>query len=311
MDIIFSAFGVISYFHQPFILPTWFWFTMAVIVLLLAQFLAFHDVRGQRDQARQRLEKEHDPMTVKAKIDHEHRLIKVLEENKSFETLPNGNDQLTSLLYWWQGTFDVCPIPGGRICTDGVRVRVVLNVEERGDWRFLTQHLQDTPFSTALEQWKSAMVQDMASRRALYEAIVEQVKAGVGLPVIQDIDRYEGQPPCVTSYYVRTIYNQVFFKVLGFRLGPKEPSEFFNRSPFTLELGATTVIRAGDAGQAERAKLYLLDAQTKLVDLSESQQVARACGDAKAQTEKLNREIDKVLSGCKLPGSSRCEACPD
>jgi len=37
------------------LLPSWAWFTIGTVALFVAQFLAFHKVRGQRDELRERI----------------------------------------------------------------------------------------------------------------------------------------------------------------------------------------------------------------------------------------------------------------
>ena len=47
--------GTIQVVFASLALPWWLWLTLAFVALVIAQYLAFHDVRMERDQALERL----------------------------------------------------------------------------------------------------------------------------------------------------------------------------------------------------------------------------------------------------------------
>jgi hypothetical protein len=77
--------GVIDYFCEDFIIPipTWGWFAMAVFFLFIAQFLAFHQVRKQRDELKKDLEFSN---SEDAKLDRQKKQLEIekLERDKPY-----------------------------------------------------------------------------------------------------------------------------------------------------------------------------------------------------------------------------------
>ena len=107
-----------------------------------------------------------------------------------------------------------------------------------------------------------------------------------------------------------TIYDQVLSRSLELRHGPKTLEEFVpGPVANTTYLGGIPVVRSADGAQREEAVQLLLRGQAAWVLLPETLAAAQAYRNAKAETDSVIQDIDRLRLTPGFPWGSKCEPC--
>ena len=182
-----------------------------------------------------------------------------------------------------------------------------LDVEEKLEWKYMRQHLENDELWTAINTWKEAMRHDIGLRLALLRQIVSRVESSTALQVSELGTAGEGSG--IDIYYVYSIYDQVFCKAIGIRVAPIQRYQFVFDAPNTVRLGGQSVIRHAEADIRARAVDSFLDAQTSLADIPEVQRAKGAYEDARKKTEEVKRHISRIRLMVAFPKGSTCDGC--
>jgi excisionase family DNA binding protein len=200
------------------------------------------------------------------------------------------------------------PIARGKVeRRNGGRLAIRLFVEEKLEWAYLRQHLQNDELWTAIDAWKRTMTRDIGLRLTLLGQIVRRIESGTGLKVSELGSAGKGSG--IDIYYAYSIYDQVFCKVIGIRLGLIQKDQFAFDAPNTMRLGGQPVIRHQDANMRTKAVDFFLDAETSLVDLPEAGKAKNAYEDAQQKTEEVKRHADRIRLTVAFLQGSACDAC--
>jgi hypothetical protein len=109
IGVIFTIAGIVSYFHPLLVIPTWAWFLIALLFISIAQFLVFHKVRIERDEARGGVD------LIIGKL----RNIKVLVDNKEKDAATifyESRDELVRGISKDPNPFSGTPSPFYTVC---------------------------------------------------------------------------------------------------------------------------------------------------------------------------------------------------
>ena len=255
-----------------------------------------------------------DPATQLDLEEHRKRLMTALEFLDGLEPLTLHDRDLAT---WWSrpDTAD-WPIPKGRAWrqTDG-SLAVTLNAESRTEWPYLRQHFAEYHLWDEIENCKQNLARDLSSRLRLLDAIAERIslpseEGGLALSIGAELGFVEVTRPEVTIYYVFTIYDQVLSQCLELRHGHKTLEEFVpGPVANTTYLGGIPVVRSADGAQREEVIQFLLRGQAAWILLPETLAAAEAYRNAKAETDSLIQDIDRLRLTPGFLRGSKCELC--
>ena len=206
------------------------------------------------------------------------------------------------------------PIAKGRMMRDSEgRVEIQLEAESNAAWKPLKSHLTADPVWKLIESWEEGMAQDISVRLELLETIIHMVerppdKGGAGLSVT-DWDQNRSVVSAVGTYYIFTIYDQLFSKALGLSHMPKTRRDFFSPSPDIVQLGSHYVISSPDEKERELAIDFLLSAQEGLVPPRDFAKAVKACRLVEQATNDLKKHMELLKLGPAFPPGSSCSLC--
>jgi|GEM_PF-5196550 len=202
------------------------------------------------------------------------------------------------------------PIPNGHIrrCDEG-GYEVRLSVENQIGWKYLQQHFHGDPIWQAVRDWKSDVVKDIAGRLGLYDALSEEILRGTGLQIVDDIGKATTGSDALGSYYLHTLYQQVFRRVLGLRNGLKARNEFLVRSDHRIELGNEIIAVTTSPHKADVVIDFLLDAQTALTAIRAAPMARDAYFRVEESTQAVRGELDRVRLSLVHLCDTTCDGC--
>ncbi len=241
---------------------------------------------------------------------HHDTLLAVLDSFQEISVFPASGEVLEK----WLSRPDEpkCPIAQGHICRDGGNDLVVkLFMDDQLEWEYLQQHLTGDPVWKAIEDWKSAMAEDIMARSKLYKALSRQVVSGTGLEIVDNIFEGGDDRAVLGPYYLLTLYDQVFSRAVDIRLAPKQRQEFVVKPNGEINLFAYVIALLTEVESAEDIINFLLDAQMKLTKLPSARSAKAAYHQAEECTSRLKRELKRILLAPGLPPDSRCDGCID
>jgi len=247
-------------------------------------------------------------------VDLRHHQRALLGELLSLEGLdafpPRGHD-----LQIWLSRPDEpsWPVAKGFVERDETGIiSIRLEVEDKVEWLYIGQHLDGDQLWEILDAWKSAMVDDFASRQNLYVALIEHtegpiIEGGTGLSVSRDQQLGDQPGRTLLLDYIHTIYDQVFCQLIGSNRVPKTRNEFRHDDQGKLYWWDVLMGVNLSREQADMAVEHLLSAQNEYVKLPEATEAGDAYSQVLVWTDKLKRRIHTIRISPGFPGV--CDLC--
>lgn len=239
---------------------------------------------------------------------HHDTLLAVMDEFQGLSVFPPRGDELEK----WLSMLDEprWPITQGYVCRDERnKLTVKLFMDDQIEWEYLQQHLTGDPVWQAIEDWKSAMAEDVMARRELYEEIRQKVISETNLDISSELSLKQAGGNVLSSYYVHILYDQVFSNLIGIRLSAKRREEFFIQDDYSIKIAGYVIAAVSDVEKAEDVINFLLDAQKRFTKLPAAKSAAVAYQRAEESTQRLKRELRRILLAPGLPPDSRCDGC--
>ena len=269
-------------------------------------------IRSLKNESRSDAKRE--PATQPDLEAHRKRLMTPLEFLDGLEPFALHDRDLVT---WWSrpDTAD-WPIPKGRAWRqpEGKFV-VTLYAESRTAWPYLRQHFDGYNLWDEIDDCKQSLARDLSARFGLIDAIAERIhrppeEGGLALSISADLGFVEVTSPEVTIYYVFNVFDQVLSQCLESRHGKKMLEEFVHGPVAdTTYLGGTPVVRSADDAQRDEAIRLLLRVQRAWVSLPEAMEAADAYRNAKAKTEDVIQDIERLRLTPGFPPGVRCGIC--
>ena len=161
----------------------------------------------------------------------------------------------------------------------------------------------------AIGDWKLATASDVVGRRGLFEWLMVQVKAEVGVSVMLDEDSNSAGQHCLTRFYADQLYDLVFRTLVGL-------------TPYSIELGQLKTTDEGnvygyneslvlgcDEGERGRTIRLLLEGPHKLSHAPIAKPAGKAYRHADITTQGLKGALADFLQRAGRTPDTRCEAC--
>ncbi len=239
---------------------------------------------------------------------HHNSLLAALDDFQGLSVFPPRGDELER----WLSNIDEprWPITQGYIYRDGGnKLTVKLFMDDQIEWEYLQQHLTGDLVWQAIDDWKSAMAEDVVARRELYEVIRQKVISETNLDISSELSLTQAGGNVLSSYYVHILYDQIFSKVIGIRLSSKMQEEFFIQDDLRISIPGYIIAAVNDVETAETVIKFLIDAQTRFTKLPIAKFAAVAYQQAEESTKRLKRDLKRILVGPGLHPDSRCDGC--
>lgn len=250
---------------------------------------------------------------------HQQPLIDILNEIKNIKVVDSNDISFVNWMLFGKGEY---PINLGFASKDSTIMRVTLYVErtKKLEWSCLQQHLERSQLAIEIQEWKQMMSDDLQARLGLLNAIIRKTNSALqNITFYSDLSDYnfnKAKPPYFTLYYIQTIYEHVFNKLISGNMADIESSHFLenyvNLPINRVVLGSPNLVIMCSNSQDERnnAKSFLLKSQSSLTELPEAQTVRDAYSKVKNQTEICTDEIKGIaVLDKRLPLGSKCERC--
>lgn len=243
--------------------------------------------------------------------EHEKRLLNDIHILENVQPFPYRE---LSLISWWDISWR--KRWGDKYTSDlwtakytGDSVIVESNLRSSDLWSFLERHLKNSRLQALLNEWESAMSNDLMARKSLFDSIADKVRESIKIPIIQYECEKTYDKPYITYHYVAVIYDFVFCSLSGNPIQDTkaclkhdaQSNTSWNYAGFNWLL-----LSIDDAKQQDDAVKLLLKLESDLINLPEAQKAKDLYFEAVNKTKQLNTMIKITTS---LPRGKRCEYC--
>jgi len=223
---------------------------------------------------------------------------------------------------WFSRPKDPCwPVPGGQICKGdvGERLHFLLGVEEKLEWSYLQQHLQEDELWDDIESLKRETTFDIEGRLALFRAIIIEIekpvdKGGLGFPLDMEMKNDGPKRPAIGLAYVFALYDQVLSRSLKLPYSPIAkrallPISGMGEHTNTLHFGNGPAISWSEEGQRERAITFMIERQETMIHLPEAGTAVNSYRAVEKGVESVKSHIDRLRLALGFPTGSKCDGC--
>jgi hypothetical protein len=192
-------------------------------------------------------------------------------------------------------------------------IGVALIVESRLEWRYLSQHLPESPLWGVVEAWKVAMGADLTSRRTFFTEVERRLTTALDAPVVRALGP-DTPSQTLSLVYAFRLYDQALSHALGLAHAPLTVRAFTpapgpeGHAIDTWDLSDGHAIK-GDKAFREAAASFLVEKQTAFADLPEATTAAQAYREAEEATTRLHEAVERLRLTPRFPASSRCDLC--
>lgn len=201
------------------------------------------------------------------------------------------------------------PITGGKIIKESKNnFSVHLIVEDKLEWKYLSQHLQMDKLNGFTDEWKKRIIEDIGARLDVMDTIAIEARNEFNLPIIEVGNATIGEPG-IDVYFIYTIFDQIFCKSIGIPPAPKYHEEFYIDKTDVIRLGGQPVFRCSDPVRRKNAVDFLVEAQTRLSKISKIGTAKINYDAAVEKTEQMKQVFEKIRLAISFPKYSSCEGC--